>query len=68
MNKYTGLFIIAILKAEQYKYSYDRAFLMDRIQNTILKLPVDVDGDPDWWFMEEYIKSLPYGDRLTPNQ
>ena len=64
LNKYTGLFVVAMLQREQYKYSYGRAFLMDRIKETIIKLPVDTDGNPDWQFMENYIKALPYGDRL----
>lgn len=64
LNKYTGLFITAILQREQYKYSYGRAYLMDRIKDTNIKLPADSDGNPDWLFMENYIKSLPYGDRL----
>ena len=64
LNKYTGLFIVAMLQGEQYKYSYGRAFLMDRIKETVIKLPVDTDGNPDWQFMENYIKALPYGDRL----
>ena len=65
LNKYTGLFIVAILQGEQYKYSYGRAYLMDRIKDTIVKLPVDADGNPDWQFMENYIKALPSGDRLA---
>ena len=65
LNKYTGLFVVAMLQREQYKYSYGRAFLMDRIKETIIKLPVDTDGNPDWQFMENYIKALPYGDRLA---
>lgn len=65
LNEFTGLFIVAILQREQYKYSYGRAYLMDRIKDTIMKLPVDFSGNPDWQFMEDYIKSLPYGDRLA---
>ena len=65
LNKYTGLFVVAILQKEQYKYSYGRAYLMDRIRDTIVKLPADADENPDWQFMEDYIKSLPYGDRLA---
>ncbi|MCM1025619.1 MAG: restriction endonuclease subunit S [Roseburia sp.] len=64
LNKYTGLFVAAILQGEQYKYSYGRAYLIDRIKDTVMKLPVDKKGNPDWKFMESYIKSLPYGDRL----
>lgn len=64
LNKYTALFVLAILNNERYKYSYGRAFLMDRIKETIVKLPATPIGSPDWQFMENYIKALPYGDRL----
>ena len=40
LNPITGLFIVTILNNEQYKYSYGRAFLKDRIEQTIVKLPV----------------------------
>ncbi|MBO6155575.1 MAG: restriction endonuclease subunit S [Lachnospiraceae bacterium] len=64
LNKYTAFFVLTLLNNEQYKYSYGRAFLMDRIKETLVKLPADTNGNPDWEFMENYIKSLPYGDRL----
>ncbi len=63
MNKYTGLFVASLLQNEKFRYSYGRAFLMDSIKNTSLKLP-SKNGTPDWEFMESYIKSLPYGDRI----
>ena len=34
------------------------------MQSLIFKLPATPSGDPDWRFMEDYIRSLPYGDRL----
>lgn len=64
LNKFTGLFITCLLRQERYRYSYGRAYKLDLIRNTRLKLPVMPDGKPDWQFMENYIKSLPYGDRL----
>ncbi len=81
LNKARALFVLSILKKEQYKYSYGRAFLMDRVKSTIIKLPIKCNSDgspfiddtqkyseygyvPDWIFMENYIKSLPYGDRI----
>lgn len=81
LNTYTGLFITALLNYEQYRYSYGRAFLMDRVKETVLKLPICRNNEglpiidetkqfsdegyiPDWQFMEDYIKSLPYGDRI----
>ena len=63
INKYTALFIKSIVEKERYRYSYGRAFKMDLIKSTIIKLPTKNDS-PDWEFMENYIKSLPYGDRI----
>ena len=40
LNEKVATFILTILKKEQYKYSYGRAFLMDRIKSTTLKLPI----------------------------
>jgi len=81
LNELLALYVVSILNNEQYKYSYGRAFLMDRIKETIIRLPVLINPDgtpviddtykyseegyvPDWKFMEDYIKALPYGDRL----
>ena len=81
LNTYTGLFIVSLLNYEQYRYSYGRAFLMDRVKETVLRLPICRNNDglpiideakrfsdegfiPDWQFMEDYIKSLSYGDRI----
>lgn len=81
LNKPLGLYVTSILNKEQYKYSYGRAFLMDRIKDTIIKLPIVRNSNklpvidkskcyseqgylPDWQWMEKYMKSLPYGDRL----
>ena len=64
LNKYRGLYITTLLNKEQYKYSYGRAFVMDKIKNTVLYLPSTPEGEPDWQYMEDYIKSLPYGDRI----
>ena len=64
LNLYTGLFLVSLLKREKYKYNYGRAFKMDLISNTKVKLPTKSDGTPDFNYMEHYMKSLPYGDRI----
>ena len=58
LNKYRGLYITTLLNKEQYKYSYGRAFVMDKIKNTVLYLPSTSEGEPDWQYIEDYIKSL----------
>lgn len=45
LNTYTGLFIVTLLNNEQYRYSYGRAFLMDRLKETVLKLPICRNND-----------------------
>ena len=67
LNLYTALFIVSILKQEKYKYSYGRAFKMDLISGTIIKLPTTTNKDPDWNFMTQYIKSLNYKPLSTAN-
>ena len=64
LNKYNALFIKTIIEKDKYKYSYGRAFKMDLIDKTVIKLPVDTTGNPDYLFMEKYIKQLQYSDMI----
>lgn len=59
-----GLFVCTVLKHDKYRYSYGRKWTLDNMNNTMVKLPATSEGKPDWQWMENYIKSLPYGDRL----
>jgi len=67
-NIYTGLFITALLNKERFRYNYGRAFTMDIIAKTRIKLPTTPSGEPDWKFMEDYIKSLPYSKNIEPSK
>lgn len=58
LNENTALFIVSLINLEKYRYSYNRAFNKKCIENTIIKLPSDSNGNPDWEYMENYIKSL----------
>ncbi len=63
MNKYIAMFLIPILKLESEMYSYGgRKWTVEKqMKETLIKLPVDEKGnDPDYNFMEEFIKSLPF--------
>lgn len=68
LNKYTGLFIATLCWLEIPRYSYGRIVNNTRLEQTIIKLPVNKSGKgqsvPDWEYMENYMKSLPFGDRL----
>lgn len=64
ISKYTALFLKSIIEKERYRYSYGRAFKMELIKNTMISLPVNKEGKIDFEFMEKYIKTLPYGDKI----
>ncbi len=72
LNAYNGIFIETILDTERPKYSFGRSWTGSRLYQTQIKLPVkegkDENGnivyEPDWQYMEDYIKSLPYADLL----
>ena len=57
INKYIGLFLkTAIDKSKLGKYSYGYKFSQKRIIRQKIKLPIDNNGNPNWQFMEDYIK------------
>lgn len=60
MNKFLGLFLVTLIRKEKYRYSYGRKSGLDRMRESKMKLPVNVSGNPDWKFMEDFIKALPY--------
>lgn len=62
-NKYIALFVCAVLRQEKYRYSYGRKWVLESMKSNVIKLP-EKSGEPDWLYMEDYIKSLPYGDRI----
>lgn len=65
LNPYIALFLVTLLNQEQYRYNYGRGASQSRLKTMVIKLPVDQEGQPDWLFMEDYIKSLPYSQNLA---
>ena len=64
LNKYTGLFFTAILKQEKFKFNYSRKMGTDRLKQLKIKLPTNKTGQPDFEYIEKYIKSLPYSSSI----
>lgn len=58
------LFVVTVLQAEKYRFNYGRQ-ANKTLPRLNLHLPVTDGGEPDWGWMEEYMRSLPYGDRLA---
>lgn len=66
LNEYTGPFIATIASLERPKFSYGRKW-KKFLKNTELYLPVDGCGNPNWQFMEDYVKSLHHKPLTTKN-
>jgi len=64
LSKYSALFICTILNSYNYKYNYGRARILSKIEREIVRLPKTKNSSPDWDYMENYIKSLPYSDKI----
>lgn len=71
-NKYIAMFFIGIMSMEKYRWDYGRQIQKKACATVDLKLPILIDNSgipildeqgnfvPDYDFMENYIKSLPY--------
>ena len=68
INSYTAFFLLTLLEQMSYKYNFGREISDARLQKEKIKLPVKLNAkneyEPDWQFMEDYIKSLPYSSNL----
>lgn len=63
LNKYNSLFLVTVLDKERFKYSFGRKYGKSQLLKAKIKLP-SKNGVPDFKFMEEYIKSLPFSSSL----
>ena len=60
LNQYIAMFLCTVIMLDRYRWGYGRKWRPKRMPTSKIKLPVDKEGNPDWQFMEDYIKSLPY--------
>lgn len=64
LNQYIGMFLVAVIRKEKYRFNYGRKWHLERMKESVIKLPITEEEKPDWQFMEDYIKSLPYSKGL----
>lgn len=63
LNSHIGMFLVTVIDLERPKYSFGRKW-KNTLAKTTIKLPTTPEGSPNWKYMENFIKSLPYGDCL----
>ena len=57
-NLYTGLFVASIIMKDRYRWGYGRKWRPDRMKKSKIFLPATKNGDPDWLWMENFIKQM----------
>jgi hypothetical protein len=63
-NIYLYLFLAVILNMERYRYTYGRKVSIEKYIETRISLPAEKNGEPNWQFMEDYIKKLQYSEKI----
>lgn len=58
LNRYNGLFLATRLAINNRKYNYINKISKDLLNNTYLSLPATDDGEPDWVYMENFMKQI----------
>lgn len=68
LNKYIAMFLITVIEKEKYRWNYGRKWRPKRMAESIIKLPAILQSngktEPDWAFMDNFIKSLPYSKHI----
>src|SRR5262249_52765384 len=57
MTPAVALFVATVIRREKYRFSFGRKWHLERMEQSEIRLPVRADGEPDWEFMERYIKT-----------
>lgn len=57
-NKYLYLFFKTIILQQKEKYRYGYKFNEDRMKRQSILVPVDTNGEPNWEFIENFMKAI----------
>lgn len=60
---YSAMFVATVIEMDKYRWDYGRKWRPERMVKSKILLPAKLKDNeyvPDWEYMREYIKSLPY--------
>ena len=60
ISEWAKIFITPVIDARKVNYSYGNQYRLGDLETHIIRLPVDSTGQPDYDFMEQYMKTLPF--------
>lgn len=64
MSPEVAMFLTTIIRLEKYRFSYGRKWHLERMEKSEIRLPATDDGEPNWEFMKNYIKKLPFSAQI----
>lgn len=64
MTPAIGIFLSTVIEVDRYRWGYGRKWRPKRMPDSIIKLPVDSKGEPDWSFMETFVRTLSHSANL----
>ncbi len=61
LTEMNALFICTVIKQSAYRFGYNDALTSNNLKHLIIQLPAASDGQPDWDYMESYMKAVMEG-------
>lgn len=58
LNESTGLFLASIIRKVLYGLDYTNQISSSMLPDLRIRLPATLDGEPDWAYMEEYMRAV----------
>ena len=68
LDPFIAMFLITLMRKEKFRFNYGRKWHEERMEKSVIKLPVDENMKPDWNFMERFVKSLSYSSGIAYHQ
>lgn len=58
MNKYIALFLVPLIRSVGRNYAYTDKWKIEDMKSSIVCLPVNEQNQPNWAYMEQYMKTI----------
>lgn len=58
LNRYNSQFVCSVLRNAHQKFDYTSKISKELLNKETIMLPVDKTGQPDWGYMEEYMRKV----------
>lgn len=58
LTEYSGFFVATVIREYVEKFDYKEKPGLKKYRALTIKLPADSEGNPDWTYMEQYMKNV----------